>query len=299
MEENVIDYLGNMNLDGFPASDESSEPSGSESSSQDCLDNDEEFARLANDSQFLLRSPSTIMEFSLDETAAEFLNQKRRSRKGRAQPKGKKGVKLEKTSSFADDLFEYDGPYTVGAINFRQINRELKAFINDDIEDSLEMDPMPPLPRKLLHELAHMFGLKSKSQGQGRDRHCVLFKTEHSGIPRNVKQVRMFLDRAEKSVTWMDKTVTRGKKFTKASVPTDVRKNRDRAGKSDGLATKPVAGSVIGKDAKPINEDNVGNKLLQKMGWKPGEGLGSSSDGIKDPLAAVYRHKRTGLGHDH
>jgi len=36
--------------------------------------------------------------------------------------------------------------------------------------------------------------------------------------------------------------------------------------------------------AQGIKEDNVGNRLLQKMGWKGGEGLGKGSQGIVDPI---------------
>ncbi|XP_054816130.1 SURP and G-patch domain-containing protein 1-like protein isoform X2 [Prosopis cineraria] len=35
-----------------------------------------------------------------------------------------------------------------------------------------------------------------------------------------------------------------------------------------------------------IQADNVGHKLLSKMGWKEGEGLGSSRSGISDPIMA-------------
>nr|DAD42275.1 TPA_asm: hypothetical protein HUJ06_000505 [Nelumbo nucifera] len=35
-----------------------------------------------------------------------------------------------------------------------------------------------------------------------------------------------------------------------------------------------------------IQADNVGHKLLSKMGWKEGEGLGSSKNGIADPIMA-------------
>ena len=38
------------------------------------------------------------------------------------------------------------------------------------------------------------------------------------------------------------------------------------------------AGSKSEPAAK-IGEDNVGNKMLQKMGWKSGTGLGKNSDG--------------------
>ncbi|XP_021765390.1 SURP and G-patch domain-containing protein 1-like protein [Chenopodium quinoa] len=39
-------------------------------------------------------------------------------------------------------------------------------------------------------------------------------------------------------------------------------------------------------DKAKIQADNVGHKLLSKMGWKEGEGLGSSRKGIADPISA-------------
>ncbi|GLT60713.1 hypothetical protein SLA2020_334690 [Shorea laevis] len=39
-------------------------------------------------------------------------------------------------------------------------------------------------------------------------------------------------------------------------------------------------------DKTKIQSDNVGHKLLSKMGWKEGEGLGSSKSGISDPIMA-------------
>ncbi|KAL6495691.1 hypothetical protein OROGR_030254 [Orobanche gracilis] len=39
-------------------------------------------------------------------------------------------------------------------------------------------------------------------------------------------------------------------------------------------------------DKAKIQADNVGHRLLSKMGWKEGEGLGSSRSGIADPIMA-------------
>ncbi|KAL9247382.1 hypothetical protein vseg_020821 [Gypsophila vaccaria] len=39
-------------------------------------------------------------------------------------------------------------------------------------------------------------------------------------------------------------------------------------------------------DKAKIQADNVGHKLLSKMGWREGEGLGSSRKGIADPIQA-------------
>lgn len=48
--------------------------------------------------------------------------------------------------------------------------------------------------------------------------------------------------------------------------------------------------------ASKIGEDNVGNKMLQKMGWKSGTGLGKNSDGRTEIIEAQARSKQTGLG---
>jgi RNA-binding protein 5/10 len=45
-----------------------------------------------------------------------------------------------------------------------------------------------------------------------------------------------------------------------------------------------------------IKEDNIGNRLLQKMGWNSGKGLGRSQQGIVDPIEARQRHQQAGLG---
>ncbi|XXG48637.1 hypothetical protein AAC387_Pa02g3029 [Persea americana] len=49
-----------------------------------------------------------------------------------------------------------------------------------------------------------------------------------------------------------------------------------------------------------IQADNVGHKLLSKMGWKEGEGLGSSRSGRADPvMAGNVKLNNLGLGAEH
>lgn len=45
----------------------------------------------------------------------------------------------------------------------------------------------------------------------------------------------------------------------------------------------------------PLPSTNVGYKLLSKMGWKAGTGLGKSRQGIREPIA-LESHTRLGLG---
>lgn len=57
-------------------------------------------------------------------------------------------------------------------------------------------------------------------------------------------------------------------------------------------------GSVVGGNAPPIDESNLGNQLLQKMGWTPGVGLGSTGQGMQAPIEVVVKNNKRGLGFD-
>jgi hypothetical protein len=57
-----------------------------------------------------------------------------------------------------------------------------------------------------------------------------------------------------------------------------------------------VSGLVV-DNAPPLSEKNIGNQMLQSMGWAPGQGLGPSCSGIREPVKAFKRPGRLGLGH--
>ncbi|XP_052275480.1 G patch domain-containing protein 2-like isoform X2 [Dreissena polymorpha] len=48
--------------------------------------------------------------------------------------------------------------------------------------------------------------------------------------------------------------------------------------------------------SEPIPESNLGNRMLQQMGWTPGQGLGLNGAGIRTPVTATIRPHRQGLG---
>ncbi|XP_067853356.1 NF-kappa-B-repressing factor [Heptranchias perlo] len=58
--------------------------------------------------------------------------------------------------------------------------------------------------------------------------------------------------------------------------------------------------AILGRSAEEalkqkITEDNIGNQLLRKMGWKGG-GLGKEGEGIAEPIMVKEQFKREGLG---
>ncbi|KAK2544638.1 G patch domain-containing protein 2 isoform X1 [Columba livia] len=61
-------------------------------------------------------------------------------------------------------------------------------------------------------------------------------------------------------------------------------------------APLPGPTGFVGENTQPIPENNIGNRMLQSMGWTPGTGLGPDSKGIAEPIRAVQRPKGLGLG---
>ena len=45
-------------------------------------------------------------------------------------------------------------------------------------------------------------------------------------------------------------------------------------------------------------QKGIGQKMLEKMGWKEGEGLGTNKDGIKDPVLSKPKKNKKGLGYN-
>ncbi|XP_065513826.1 angiogenic factor with G patch and FHA domains 1 [Caloenas nicobarica] len=76
-------------------------------------------------------------------------------------------------------------------------------------------------------------------------------------------------------------------------------KYKDRAGKR--RETIGSAG-IFQRDDSPasvhieISNSNKGHKMLEKMGWKKGEGLGKDGSGMKDPIHLQLHRMHAGLG---
>ncbi|KAL0573333.1 squalene synthetase-like protein [Marasmius crinis-equi] len=165
-------------------------------------------------------------------------------------------------------------------IDMTTLVQQIRRFL-DDIGGPRQM-ALPPTnkeTRKMVHELAQAFNLKSVSKGKGNDRYTTLTKTTRSvsGIV-NEKKVG-------KVVRWGR---ARGVEFASKEDWTDDRKKGARM-------PKHREGDEVGKAAPKINETNVGFRLLAAMGWEEGDRIGLSG-GLKDPLTAVIKHSKLGLG---
>uniref|UniRef100_A0A2K6SDI3 Angiogenic factor with G patch and FHA domains 1 n=1 Tax=Saimiri boliviensis boliviensis TaxID=39432 RepID=A0A2K6SDI3_SAIBB len=76
-------------------------------------------------------------------------------------------------------------------------------------------------------------------------------------------------------------------------------KYKDRAGKrreqigSEGTFQRDDAPASVHSE---ITDSNKGRKMLEKMGWKKGEGLGKDGAGMKTPIQLQLRRTHAGLG---
>jgi hypothetical protein len=56
-------------------------------------------------------------------------------------------------------------------------------------------------------------------------------------------------------------------------------------------------GQIVGFNAPEISAENKGRKLMEKVGWAPGSGLGrEGSEGIKKPVQVIAKFSNKGLG---
>lgn len=91
---------------------------------------------------------------------------------------------------------------------------------------------------------------------------------------------------------YRDRAKERRKKFGAEDVPPPNRFKEKFMRVMDQVA----AASVQETSKQKLGEDNVGNKMLQKMGWKEGLGLGKQNQGRTEIIEAEARSSSSGLG---
>ncbi|XP_074527497.1 RNA-binding protein 5 isoform X2 [Halichoeres trimaculatus] len=95
------------------------------------------------------------------------------------------------------------------------------------------------------------------------------------------------LERKETELKYRDRAAERREKYGIPEPPAPKKKKFSQP-------TPAVNYEQPTKDG--LNSDNIGNKMLQAMGWKEGKGLGRNQQGITTPIEAQLRTKGAGLG---
>uniref|UniRef100_A0A672ZMP2 RNA-binding protein 5-like n=1 Tax=Sphaeramia orbicularis TaxID=375764 RepID=A0A672ZMP2_9TELE len=95
------------------------------------------------------------------------------------------------------------------------------------------------------------------------------------------------LERKETELKYRDRAAERREKYGVPEPPAPKKKFYQPP-------TPTVSYEQPTKDG--LTSDNIGNKMLQAMGWQEGKGLGRHQQGITTPISASLRTKGTGLG---
>lgn len=166
---------------------------------------------------------------------------------------------------------------TFDHVSFRQIHREIKYFCRDQNADELTFSPMDPQERRYLQELAHCYDLYIESHGPWEARYCALRKTKAKHIAKSLPKIDSIIESADKYINYVG-SMRKGN-------PAKPAKSKSKSDKTSSAVS-----------GRPLDESNTGHGLLVKMGWTPGQGLGTDNSGNVDPVEARVRRSKAGIG---
>ncbi|KAF9116062.1 hypothetical protein BGX27_005091 [Mortierella sp. AM989] len=178
------------------------------------------------------------------------------------------------------------------------INSQIENFVKDRTSDNLQLPPMPKALRRKVHLLCNHYSLKSQSTGSGKSRFPILIKTDRTKMPLNPVNVNKLLNQSEKELTKLSAQFQESRKGGKGGNGGGGKGKGKARGMGSGSSTAAIHGTVVGASASAISDDNLGHRMLSKMGWSPGVGLGANGGGITQPIEAIVRAKHRGLGHE-
>lgn len=98
------------------------------------------------------------------------------------------------------------------------------------------------------------------------------------------------------ALQYRDRAKERRKKYGEADPP-PINKSKERFHREmekQASIVQTYQASTIA--SQPISESNIGNKLLKKMGWKDGSGLGKTNQGRTEIIETEQRVSNAGLG---
>lgn len=213
-------------------------------------------------------------------------------------------------------------------VDLGQINIKLRKMVVDQV-DMLCFQPMHTRDCSQVQRLASIYQLKSGCQGSGKKRFVTVTLTGQSSLPSADGLVRLEkmlgAEPVDFSVNW---EVSKGPPGLKGLLATGkLAKHQEYSGKRPyskkqvSFAERPVSFVSCGTMAESVMETiavgshekaaesnsaqlgsfeahtkGFGSKMMAKMGFIEGTGLGKDSQGIMQPIQAIHRPRSLGLG---
>ncbi|PXF47106.1 hypothetical protein BWQ96_03048 [Gracilariopsis chorda] len=162
------------------------------------------------------------------------------------------------------------------------------------------------LHRLALHKAAELMGATSESSGNGKDRSVVMTmdigsevslsrESFQGGLEAIANELFSALGKKGRKERQSDRKrrrqVERRHREVDSFLNDSLRKKSSRApGRS-----KRNRGRMNTVEQR-VDQNNVGYGMLERMGWREGQGLGAQQHGLREPLEAEHRRTRAGLG---
>ncbi|KAL6927985.1 hypothetical protein ACO0SA_004609 [Hanseniaspora valbyensis] len=233
-------------------------------------------------------------ENKFDEYTRNLLQEKYKLRiTKKAEKRTDKQFFISKENEVSDNiLVKY--PYGMHVLSIRE---EIENFANDNtkwlVGSKRSFPPFDPHGNKVVIKFGKHFNLNHKKLVSKQRHYIQLVKTKNT-IKKSQNLVHVDLLCRQRPV-FMRKDV---------KMPSDIAmKFNDENGESvkKNGTSKLADGAVVAAGARELTGDNLGFKLLAKMGWSSGMSLGPDSnegEGIKEPIVAIIKKGRKGLGHN-
>ncbi|KAK0101508.1 hypothetical protein ONS95_006675 [Cadophora gregata] len=171
-------------------------------------------------------------------------------------------------------------------IGIYAVKEEIKKFLMGG-NTTLSLPPMSKADRKVVHELANAFHLKSKSAGNGDSRFPVLYRTSRTLAFNDGDFAKVDARISRRFLSRMDVGGKRGSGV----------KHTAGTGGINRAAVSYRDGDIVGGSAPELGADNKGRAMLEKMGWSSGTALGAlNNKGIMLPVSHVVKTTKAGLG---
>ncbi|KAH8428892.1 putative R3H and G-patch domain protein [Aspergillus melleus] len=203
--------------------------------------------------------------------------EKKKTRKQKREELRSRGLLGRKIDN-ADLTIKY-----ANGIGPEELRTEIHTFLLTP-RNSLPLPPMPKQRRKVIHDLANVLSLISKSRGKGASRFPILHKTSRTP------------EYSEKTVLQINRILSAGSFKSRPTKQNVAKISKSRRGQPGGSVSY-MDGDIVGASAPEIGVENKGRAMLEKMGWSTGTALGASNNkGILLPVAHVVKNSKAGLG---
>ena len=173
-------------------------------------------------------------------------------------------------------------------LHIQNIKDEFESFYHSN-RKSITFPPLDPHGNKVVGKFAYNYFMKSTVISRGKSTKVYVEKTRKTKYNQPAYHIINQLLRQRPVFMRIDRKVPSEESSTF---------NRTVRLKVPKAKFNITEGQVVGEDAPEIGSDNVGRRMLEKLGWNTGQGLGAQGNkGIQEPILAKVKKSKSGLRH--